>query len=62
VLFALNAACIYAGASLGGIAGGLALDRYGTAALGPTGALLSLIAVASLPLVARLGRSRGTQR
>jgi len=62
VLFALNAACIYAGASLGGIAGGAALDRFGTAALGPTGALLSLLAVVSLPLVAWMGQAGSAKR
>lgn len=54
VLFALNAACISVGASLGGVAGGVALREFGYAALGPTGALLALLAVGSLWLVARM--------
>jgi len=62
VLFALNAACIYAGASLGGVAGGAALARFGEPALGPTGAVLSLLAVLSLPVVARLGQAGMAKR
>jgi DHA1 family inner membrane transport protein len=48
VLFALNAACIYIGASLGSAAGGQVLRSAGLALLGPAGAAIALAAVASL--------------
>ena len=57
VLFALNAAAIYLGASLGAAAGGAVLAGTGYAALGPAGGALCLLALATLPLAARLRRA-----
>lgn len=48
VLFALNAAAIYVGSSAGSALGGLTLRTEGFAWLGPVGALLALLALASL--------------
>ncbi len=48
VLLALNAAAIYVGASLGSILGGLVLRVSGLSMLGVAGAVLSLLAVATL--------------
>lgn len=59
VLFALNAAAIYVGASVGSLAGGQVLSAAGVGALGPAGALLAVAAAASILLVARVGRARG---
>lgn len=54
VLFALNAAAIYLGASLGSAGGGITLRLAGFAALGPAGAVLVLLGIGSLWLVARM--------
>jgi len=48
VLFALNAAAIYVGSSAGSAVGGLTLRTEGLAWLGPVGATLALLALASL--------------
>lgn len=56
VLFALNAAAIYLGGSIGSIAGGNALRHLGYAALGPAGAILVALALLSLFIVARMAR------
>ena len=37
-------------------------ERFGEAALGPTGAVLSLLAVLSLPVVARMGQAGMAKR
>lgn len=54
VLFALNAAAIYIGGSLGALSGGAILAAQGIAPLGLGGAVLVTLALASLWLVARL--------
>ncbi|MBL8380293.1 MAG: MFS transporter [Burkholderiales bacterium] len=59
VLFALNAAAVYVGASVGSAAGAVALDRFGLDALGPAGAAMIVVALASIALVARLPRHSG---
>ena len=57
VLFALNAAAIYLGASLGAATGAAVLvGTGGYAALGPVGALTAVAALASLPLANHLRR------
>ena len=48
VLFALNAAAIYVGGSIGSALGGAALHAAGFGVLGPAGAGLALLALASL--------------
>jgi predicted MFS family arabinose efflux permease len=48
VLFALNAAAIYVGGSIGSALGGAALQASGFAVLGPVGAGLALLALGSL--------------
>lgn len=54
VLFALNAAAIYIGGSLGALSGGAILAAQGIAPLGLGGAVLVILALTSLWLVARL--------
>jgi predicted MFS family arabinose efflux permease len=56
VLFALNAAAIYLGGSIGSASGGVALRAFGFAALGPAGAVLVLLSLLSLAVVARLAQ------
>lgn len=56
VLFALNAAAVYVGASAGSAAGTFALGRFGFDALGPTGATMIVVALVSIALVVRLSR------
>ncbi|MFN0163660.1 MAG: MFS transporter [Burkholderiales bacterium] len=56
VLFALNAAAVYVGASVGSAVGVFALSRFGFDALGPTGAAMIVVALASIALVERLSR------
>lgn len=51
VLFALNAAAIYVGGSIGSSLGGLALQRGGFDWLGPVGAGLALLALGSIVAV-----------
>lgn len=58
VLLALNAACIYVGASFGSTLGGLTKAAYGLEALGPVGALAVLAALAHLALSLRLSARR----
>jgi predicted MFS family arabinose efflux permease len=48
VLFALNASAIYVGSSFGSALGGVTLKAQGFAWLGPVGAVLALVALASL--------------
>jgi predicted MFS family arabinose efflux permease len=48
VLFALNAAAIYVGGSVGSALGGATLQAAGFALLGPVGAGLALLALGSL--------------
>jgi DHA1 family inner membrane transport protein len=63
VLFALNAACIYVGGSIGGLAGGVVLRSHGLDWLGVGGAAIVMLALATLALVARLSRpSRAPSR
>jgi predicted MFS family arabinose efflux permease len=57
VLFALNAAAIYLGGSIGSISGGAVLRQSGYVALGPAGAVLVLAGLGTLFLVARMRRS-----
>ena len=57
VLFALNAAAIYLGASLGAGLGGAVLEAWGLAWLGPVAAVAIVLAAATLPLATRLLRS-----
>ena len=54
VLLALHAGGLYVGGSVGSAIGGLALERWGVDALGPTGAVFAVLALASLAIVARL--------
>jgi predicted MFS family arabinose efflux permease len=54
VLLALHAGGLYVGGSVGSAIGGLALERWGVDALGPTGAIFAVLALASLVIVARL--------
>jgi predicted MFS family arabinose efflux permease len=56
VLFALNAAAIYLGGSIGSLVGGVVLAKADFAALGPAGAALVLLGLLSLAVVARLRR------
>ncbi|WP_300060367.1 MFS transporter [uncultured Roseobacter sp.] len=54
ILFALNAAAIYVAASLGSLAGGAVLADAGFGPIGPVGAAIVLLALASLPVARRL--------
>ncbi|MBR0656616.1 MFS transporter [Plastoroseomonas arctica] len=56
VLFALNAAAIYLGGSVGSVTGGQVLRGFGFEALGPAAAGLVLVGLGSLALVASMQR------
>ncbi|MFH8344254.1 MFS transporter [Streptomyces sp. NPDC018045] len=57
IVLSLNASAIYAGISLGGFLGSLALDHVGTTAVGWTAAGLEILAVAAAAAIAvRAGR------
>lgn len=62
VLFALNAAAIYLGGSLGSLTGGAVLRGAGFGALGPAGAALVVLGVLSLFLVSRMGAAPAAAR
>jgi predicted MFS family arabinose efflux permease len=59
VLFALNASAIYVGASLGSAIGARLLGGGGFDILGPGGAVLAALALASIGLVRWLAPPRG---
>jgi|SRR5579871_4784551 len=61
ILFALNAAAIYVGASLGSFVGGFTLRAAGLEALGPAGAAWAVCAALSL-LLLKTAASEGRQR
>jgi len=54
VVFALNAAAIYAGAAVGSAIGGLALKASGLDILGSVGAMVIALALASIVIVSRM--------
>ncbi|MGA0610828.1 MFS transporter [Caldimonas sp. KR1-144] len=58
VLLALHSSGIYIGASAGSAIAGRVLEAYGDRWLGPAGAVLMLLAAASLLLVSVIGRAR----